>query len=199
MPKCIIPPGQRPGFADLDGVAEPREMVGRREAARPGAHDEHALAGGRRLDRERPAFLRGPVAEKPLDGVDADGAVEVLAIAVVLARVIADAAVDGGQRIVLDQGEPGLAVAGPRAHGRATPGCSRRPGRHCCRAARGRHRSAARCAPGRCPSPASGRRAASCRRGGCAPFKASERLLMGRPPPSPSRHRRLEQRRSALM
>ena len=86
-------------------------MVGRREAAWPGAHDEDALAGGRRLDWEPPTFLSGPVAEKPLDGVDADGAVEFLAIAAILARVVADAAVDSGQGIVFHQREPRLAVA----------------------------------------------------------------------------------------
>src|SRR4030095_5965470 len=86
-------------------------MVGRREAAWPGAHDEDALAGRRRLDWEPPAFLSGPLAEKPRDGGDADGAVEFLAIAVILARVVADAAVDSGQGIVFHQRQPRLAVA----------------------------------------------------------------------------------------
>ncbi len=34
----------RAGLVDLDRVPEAREVVGRRQARRPGAHDEHSLA-----------------------------------------------------------------------------------------------------------------------------------------------------------
>src|SRR6266496_2471569 len=103
--------GKRTRLVDVDLVPESGEMVSRRETAWPSAYDEHALAGRWRLNWQLPAFFSGPVAEKPLDGVDADGAVEFLAIAVILARVVADAAVDSGQRIVFHQRQPRLAVA----------------------------------------------------------------------------------------
>ena len=82
-----------------------------RQAARSGADDEHPLAGGRFVGRDRPPFLERHVAEEPLDGVDADRLVDVLAVAGVLARVIADAAVHGRHRVVADDDLPGLAVA----------------------------------------------------------------------------------------
>ena len=42
------PAGPRAGVVDLDRVAEAREVVGGRQPGRPGADDEHALAGRRR-------------------------------------------------------------------------------------------------------------------------------------------------------
>jgi len=95
---------------DVDLVPESGEMVSRRETAWPSAYDEHALAGGWRLNWQLPAFFSGPVAEKPLDGVDADGAVEFLAIAVILARMVTDAAVNCRQWIVSHERQPRLAV-----------------------------------------------------------------------------------------
>jgi hypothetical protein len=105
------PARKRTRFANLDRVTKSREMVGRRQAARPGAYDEHALTGGRRLDRELPALGCRHITEEALDGMDADRAIELLAIAAVFARVVADAAVDGGQRIVFDERKPSLIVA----------------------------------------------------------------------------------------
>jgi len=49
---------------------------------------------------DRPAFLERPVAEKPLDGVDADRLIDVFAVARVLARVVADPSVNRRQGIV---------------------------------------------------------------------------------------------------
>ena len=91
------------------------------------------------------------IAEKALDGMDGDRFVELGAAALGLARVIAGAAVNAGQRIVGDEGAPGLPRRRPRACAPATPGCSRRPGRRCCRAADGR--STPGCCQRRGPAP----------------------------------------------
>ena len=53
----------------------------------------------------------GQVAEETLDRVDADAAVKVCAIAARLARVIADASVNGRERVVADQRFPRLLEA----------------------------------------------------------------------------------------
>ena len=103
--------GDRPGIADHDVVPEAPQVVRRRQPARSGADDQHLQAGGRGARRKRPALLDGQVAEEAFDGVDADGGVEFAAIAGRLAGVVADAAVDGGERVGLHQQRPGLAVA----------------------------------------------------------------------------------------
>ena len=51
---------QRPRFVDHDRMTAPRQVPRDREAARAGADDEHALAGGRRVRRDRPAFRERP-------------------------------------------------------------------------------------------------------------------------------------------
>ena len=86
--------------ADLDLVAEPGQVVGGRQPARPGADDEHPPAAARRRRVERPAALEREVAEEPLDRVDRDRAVELGAVAGGLARVVADPAVDRRERVV---------------------------------------------------------------------------------------------------
>ena len=53
----------------------------------------------------------GQVAEETLDRVNAHAAVEVYAIAARFARVIADASVNGRERVVADQRFPGLLEA----------------------------------------------------------------------------------------
>ena len=64
-------------------------------------------------DRDTPAFAQGEVAQEPLDGVNAYGSVERGAVAARLARVIANAAVDGRQRVIGYQPFPGgFEVAG---------------------------------------------------------------------------------------
>jgi len=103
------PAGHRPGVADLDVMAHQRQVMGARQAARPGTDDQHPLAGAVRVERRHPAFLQRLVAEEPLDGVDADRPVEAVAVAAALARVIADPAVDRRQRVVLNNLLPGLA------------------------------------------------------------------------------------------
>src|SRR5208337_599507 len=113
---------KRPGVMDLDVVAEAAEMVGCRKTARTCAHNKNALAG-RRGNRRLPSLLAREIAQKALNGVDAYRAVEVIPITARLARVIADASVNGGQRVVFYQlkrgfleparlcmGKPGLDV-----------------------------------------------------------------------------------------
>jgi hypothetical protein len=99
--------GDGPRFPDLGSMAAAREMIGRREPARPGADDQHPLAARRRVDRELPVFCRGTIAEESFDRMDADAAVEPGAVAGVLARVIADAPVHRRQRVVADERFPG--------------------------------------------------------------------------------------------
>ena len=101
--------GDRAGLVDLHGMAHQRQMMRARQAARAGADDQDAFAGGRRGDRRRPLLGERLVSEKTLDRVDRDRRVELAAVAVGLARVIADAAVHRRQRIVLDDRLPRLA------------------------------------------------------------------------------------------
>ena len=54
---------QRPRLVHLHLVAQPREVVGGRQPARPGADDQHALAAGLAGDGQAPAFGGGAVAK----------------------------------------------------------------------------------------------------------------------------------------
>jgi hypothetical protein len=56
-----------------------------------------------------PPFRERFVAEEALDRVDAHRVIDILAIARVLARVVAHAAVDGRHRVIADDDVPGLA------------------------------------------------------------------------------------------
>ena len=142
--------GQRARLVDLDLLAEPRQMIGGRQPARPGADHQDALARGGR-DGTRPAFARRHVAEEALDRVDRHGGVQ-------LARDC--------RRFRTGDSRPGHASPAadcrpsafprprgsrPPAPGPARPGCSRRPGRRGCRAAAARHSSAGGC--GMVPAP----------------------------------------------
>ena len=122
------PAGLGAQVADLDRVAAAGEVVGGAKPARARADDQHPLAGRRRRRIEHPPVLDRHVAEEPLDRVDRDGAVEQRPVAGVLARVVADAPVDGGERVVgddraprvlepprLDVSQPGLDVLARRA------------------------------------------------------------------------------------
>ena len=103
--------GKRPGLVDLDLMTHQPQMMRARQPARPAADNQDPLA--RRLGGERrcPAFLERQITQEPLDGVDAHRAVELAAIAVILARMIADPPVHRRHRVVSDQGFPGFAEA----------------------------------------------------------------------------------------
>jgi hypothetical protein len=73
--------GARAGIADRHRVAAAREMVGRRQAGRPGTDDQHALARRRGRHIDGPALLDRLVTEEALDRVDPDRLVEVPAVA----------------------------------------------------------------------------------------------------------------------
>ena len=73
--------GERSGVDDLDAVAEAPQVIGGRQARGSRADDEHALAALGLGRREFPAPLDRLVAEKALDGVDADRLVELAAVA----------------------------------------------------------------------------------------------------------------------
>ena len=144
--------GPRAGVVDRHVVAETGEVVRGGEPGRAGADDEHALAGRRRGDLDLPALRDRLVAEEPLDRVDPDRLVELGAVADALARVVADPAHHGRERVVLHDLAPGALVARrpPPRPRRATAGCSRRPGTRCCTAAAGGRTPGARSAS--CPS-----------------------------------------------
>ena len=97
------------GVADLDLVPEAAQVIGARQARGTGADHEHALAG-RRPRRDRPAFLVGEIAEKPIERMDRDGLIEELPVAGAFAGVIARAAVRARQRVLLHVLPPGPLV-----------------------------------------------------------------------------------------
>ncbi len=121
------PAGRIARVPDLDLVAEPGQVVGGRQAARPGTDDEHPPAAADGGGIERPLPLDRQVAEEPLDRVNRDRAVQVGAVADALARVVADPPVDGRHRVVGGQLAPGLFMM---AHfGVRQPGLNVLPGR----------------------------------------------------------------------
>ena len=144
------PAGLGARVADLDLVAEPRQVVGGRQPARSGADDEHPLAGARRrADRTAsPARARGRRGSARPSGSrrrcrGSRGCRR--------SRT-------GGSRPA--RGSPAAdcrrrararpARGGRPACARATPGCSRRPGSRRCTAAAGRRRPAGAPAPDPC-------------------------------------------------
>ena len=101
--------GQRPGLVDLHLMAQPRQMIGRRQAARPGADDQHAFAGGRRaIGTVQPSSVARSPRKRSTAWIDT--AARVPRDCSRFARVIADAAVRRRQRIVLHQRFPGSPV-----------------------------------------------------------------------------------------
>src|SRR5262249_37672008 len=71
---------------------------------------QYTPPGALRRRVELPAARDSLVAEEALDRVDRDCAVELGAVAGALARVVADAPVDRGERVVRDELPPGLLV-----------------------------------------------------------------------------------------
>ena len=102
--------GERTGLVDLDGVAEPGQMIGRRQARGPGADHQHFAAARRGVDPELPVFPRREVAEETFHHVDGNRRIDFAAIAAGFARMVADAPVHGRHRVVGDQQLPRLAV-----------------------------------------------------------------------------------------
>ena len=100
------PAGRRARVADLDLVAEPRQVVGGGQTAGPRADDQDPLTGPDGRWFEHPAALPGQVAEEPLDRVDRHRAVEMGSVADGFTRVIAHPAVDCGERVVRDELPP---------------------------------------------------------------------------------------------
>jgi hypothetical protein len=92
----------------LDRVAQTREMIGCGQTAWASANDQHSLAAWRSVDLERPAFFCGQVAQKSLYGVYANRTVQLLAIAVIFARVVANPPVYRGHGIVADERFPSV-------------------------------------------------------------------------------------------
>ena len=137
---------------DLHLVAEPGQVVGGRQPARPGTDHEHPLAAADRWRVEAPPLLEREVAQEPLDRVDRDGAVE--------ARRGCRRSRTGGSRPARGsratdcprRAHATPARAGPPGCATARPGCSRRPGSRRCTAAAGRRRRAGARGPGRCGS-----------------------------------------------
>ena len=103
--------GEGAGVPDLHLMAEARQMIGGGKPRRPGADHQHALAARFGVAREGPAFFEREIAEIAFDRVNADGAVHLLPIAAILARMIADPAMDGGQWVVRGQNAPGGLIA----------------------------------------------------------------------------------------
>jgi hypothetical protein len=81
-------------------------MVGGRQTARPGTNDEYAFAAGGCGYFELPILLNGQIAEKTLNGVNADRRIQLAAIAGILTGVITHPAVDARHRVVLGQDMP---------------------------------------------------------------------------------------------
>jgi hypothetical protein len=90
-----------------DGVAELAQVVGGRHPRGAGADDQHVLAGFPGRHGELPAALDGLVAEEALHRIDADGLVDLAAIAGGFAGVVTDAAHDRGEGIVAREMPPG--------------------------------------------------------------------------------------------
>jgi hypothetical protein len=105
-PVAHHPARLRTRVANLDRMAEARQMVGRRQAARPGPYHQHSPAAALRRGIERPTPLQRQIAQEPLDGMNRDGTVELGAVADAFARVVADSPVDRGKGVVGRQDAP---------------------------------------------------------------------------------------------
>ena len=104
------PARHRLGLPKRDPVAEAPEVVRRRQAARAGPDHDDMPTGVRRRPAELPAVSDREVAEEALHRVDPDRLVDLHAVARRLARVVADPAHDGGQRVQRGQVPPGALV-----------------------------------------------------------------------------------------
>ena len=83
-------------------MAKPGEMVSSGKTAGTGTDDEDTTAAVCRGPRKLPLVFDRHVAEKTLDCMDTDRTVDKGSIAGRLTKVITDAAVDCGERVVFD-------------------------------------------------------------------------------------------------
>ena len=98
--------------ADLHLVAEPGQVVGGREPARPGADHEHPLAAAHRWHRRNATLARSARSPRKRSTEWIETALSRSgAVADALARVVADPPVDRRQRIVGDELAPRLLVS----------------------------------------------------------------------------------------
>jgi hypothetical protein len=96
--------------ADLDLVTQLRQVIRRRQPARPAADHQHPPAAGLRRRMERPPLLPGHVTEGALHRMDRHRAVHERPVADALTRVVADPAVNRRERVVGDELPPRLLV-----------------------------------------------------------------------------------------
>ena len=83
-------------------------MIRRRQPRRTRADDQYSLSGFNGGFRKAPVFRDRQIAQKTLDGVHADRAVDRRPVTRRFARMIADASVNGGHRIFLGELYPGF-------------------------------------------------------------------------------------------
>ena len=110
MPNCIMPPAIGRRFVDFDGVAQPGEMIGGRQSARPGADHQHPPAARRGLDLNVQPSCAARSPRKRSTAWMPTGAVQLAAIAGAFARMVADPAVHRRHRVVPHQRLPRLAI-----------------------------------------------------------------------------------------
>ena len=101
---------QGTGFLHRNAVTEAAQLIGRRHTAGAGTDHQYMFAGfGCRL-RQLPAVLQRLIAQETLHRVDAHRRVNLAAVALAFAGVVADPAHDGRKGVVLHQVLPGLQV-----------------------------------------------------------------------------------------
>jgi hypothetical protein len=102
MPKRIMPAC----FVNVDRMPEAAQVICGGKAGRPRAYDQHPLAAFGPGRRKFPSLFDGRVAKEALDRIDADGRIDLGAIARRFAGVITDAAHHRGKRIILGEHAP---------------------------------------------------------------------------------------------
>jgi hypothetical protein len=103
MPKAHHAAGSGPASCTVTCMAEPAQVVGRRHARRAGADDQHVLARWLLAGGELPARLIASSPRKRSTELMPTGASSLAAVAGAFAGVVADAAHDGREGVVLGQ------------------------------------------------------------------------------------------------
>ena len=131
-PENSAPPGWWSFSYTVTAVAQPHQVVGRGQAARPAADDRDGLLArlGQRLHALL-ANLRVALVGHTVERPDRDRLVVVVALARRLARVVADPAEHTGHDVAVAHQLVGLGHAGPRRGG--TPARARRRSPGSCR------------------------------------------------------------------